>query len=58
MSRLICLACLLALLVCAGCAFNRSDFVANADGQPDGNQSQAGKTVGTLLGGPRLRLTY
>jgi hypothetical protein len=43
----------LGFLLClslAGCAFNRSDFVAGADGQPrQSEMSDDGKTVGSVL---------
>jgi hypothetical protein len=45
---------ILLCLACAGCAFNRSDFVTGPDGRPQQEQmSDDGKTVGSVLRGLR-----
>ena len=46
------------LLVFAGCAFKRSDFVCGADGKPEGELSSSAKVAGAVAAGPRVRVNY
>ncbi len=60
MTRLLQIACLVALLLAVGCSFNRSDFVCGSNGRAETEQmSDDGKTVQQVLkNGPHVGLSF